>query len=69
QRLTNWESDTLTAGQMTYAATDSWISLLLWKAVVEQGVTDSAYLAELRANGLKAPHPTDNEQEKDRDIE
>lgn len=62
QRLTNWECATLTAGQMTYAATDSWISLLLWKAVVEQGITDSAYLAELRANGLTSAQnaPTDN---------
>lgn len=60
QRLTNWESATLTAGQMTYAATDSWISLLLWKAVVEQGITDSAYLAELRAKGPQPTAPTDN---------
>ncbi len=49
QRLTNWESPTLTAGQMTYAATDSWISLMLWKAVVEQGITESEVLQKMRA--------------------
>lgn len=51
---------------MTYAATDSWISLLLWKAVVEQGITDSQYLAEMRANALKAGN---NEQDKQENIE
>lgn len=48
QRLTNWESPDLTPGQMTYAATDSWISLLLWKAIVEQGVTVSPELQKMR---------------------
>lgn len=66
QRLTNWEGASLTPGQMTYAATDSWISLLLWKAVVEQGITDSQYLAEMRAKGLAADN---NEQDKPENIE
>ncbi len=48
QRLTNWESPVLTQGQMTYAATDSWISLLLWKAIVKEGITESPTLRKMR---------------------
>lgn len=40
QRLTNWEAETLTQGQMTYAATDSWISLQIYNAL-SSGVTES----------------------------
>lgn len=63
QRLTNWESPTLTAGQMTYAATDSWISLLLWKAVVEDGITDSPALADIRAKSSTTSEPQDKKEE------
>lgn len=31
QQLTNWEADTLTAAQKTYAATDAWACLRLYK--------------------------------------
>ncbi len=31
QRLSNWEADILTHGQMVYAATDSWVALELFK--------------------------------------
>ena len=47
QRLTNWEGETLTPGQLTYASTDSWISLLLYKAL-EAGVTESPAVIEAR---------------------
>ena len=63
QRLTNWESPTLTAGQMTYAATDSWISLLLWKAVVEDGITDSPALGDIRAKSSTTSEPQDKQEE------
>ncbi len=47
QRLTNWEGETLTPGQLTYAATDSWVSLQLYKAL-SAGVTDSERVADVR---------------------
>ncbi|GAF04728.1 3'-5' exonuclease [Saccharicrinis fermentans] len=31
QRLSNWEADQLTQGQMVYAATDSWVALEIFK--------------------------------------
>ncbi len=31
QRLSNWEADTLSQGQMVYAATDSWVALEIYK--------------------------------------
>lgn len=30
QRLTNWENNELTESQMTYAATDAWVSLMIY---------------------------------------
>lgn len=48
QRLTNWEGDTLTAGQLTYASTDSWISLRLYEALMA-GITESERVREVRA--------------------
>lgn len=47
QRLTNWESDTLTQGQLTYAATDSWVSLRLYEAL-QAGVVESPLVGEAR---------------------
>lgn len=47
QRLTNWEAETLTQGQMTYAATDSWISLLIYNAF-RAGVTESPAVVAAR---------------------
>lgn len=49
QRLTNWEADTLTPAQQTYAATDSWVSLLLYQAFM-RGVVVHPRLAALRNN-------------------
>lgn len=40
QRLSNWEADVLTDGQLLYAATDAWACLVIYK-----------YLNELRTNG------------------
>jgi ribonuclease D len=34
QRLTNWESDTLTEAQQRYAATDAWICLEIYKELI-----------------------------------
>ncbi len=34
QRLTNWEAPQLSPSQQTYAATDSWISLLTYKGMM-----------------------------------
>ena len=48
---------------MTYAATDSWISLLLWKAVVEDGITDSPALADIRAKSSTTSEPQDKKEE------
>ncbi len=31
QRLSNWEAETLSTAQMTYAATDSWVALEIYK--------------------------------------
>ena len=33
QRLSNWESDTLTESQMNYAATDAWAALLIYEGL------------------------------------
>lgn len=33
QRLSNWESPTLTEGQIHYAATDAWVALGIYKAL------------------------------------
>ncbi|WP_372776026.1 3'-5' exonuclease [Mangrovibacterium sp.] len=35
QRLTNWESDVLTEGQQTYAATDAWIGHEIFQSLIE----------------------------------
>lgn len=56
QRLTNWENASLTPGQIAYAATDSWISLLLYQAL-QSGATESPRLAEIRAT-LASQSPT-----------
>ncbi len=39
QRLSNWEAENLSEGQQLYAATDSWVSLELFKklAVINEG--------------------------------
>lgn len=47
QRLTNWEATVLTEAQLTYAATDSWISLLIYKEYLK-GVTIHPRLLALR---------------------
>lgn len=67
QRLTNWEYQTLTPGQITYAATDSWISLKLYEAL-SAGVTESPSLAAVRqaiANGDIAPAAHKNEEKEE----
>lgn len=35
QRLSNWETETLSEGQITYAATDSWVALEIYKSLEE----------------------------------
>ena len=35
QRLTNWEAETLTEGQMIYAATDAWACVKIYKCLDE----------------------------------
>ncbi len=35
QQLSNWESSDLTPQQMTYAATDAWVSLEIYQQIVE----------------------------------
>ncbi len=35
QRLTNWESDTLTEGQMRYAATDAWACINIYHRLTD----------------------------------
>jgi len=36
QRLSNWNSDRLTESQLVYAATDAWVTLILYKKLVEE---------------------------------
>uniref|UniRef100_A0A6B2LI15 3'-5' exonuclease n=1 Tax=Arcella intermedia TaxID=1963864 RepID=A0A6B2LI15_9EUKA len=36
ERLTNWENRKLTAAQVTYAATDAWISLQVYNEMLQQ---------------------------------
>ncbi len=47
QRLTNWENPILSPSQQTYAATDSWISLLLFNELM-RGTVISPKLLEVR---------------------
>lgn len=63
QRLTNWEGETLTPGQLTYAATDSWVSLQLYKAL-SAGVTESERVADVRRQleSQRGPATDDNTQ-------
>ncbi len=35
QRLSNWEANELTENQMRYAATDAWVSLMIYKGLLE----------------------------------
>ncbi|WP_163712024.1 3'-5' exonuclease [Mangrovibacterium lignilyticum] len=35
QRLTNWESDVLSGGQQTYAATDAWVAHEIFQSLIE----------------------------------
>ncbi len=63
QRLTNWEGETLTPGQLTYASTDSWISLLLYKAL-EAGVTESPAVTEARKQIAERQKDTQQNAEK-----
>ena len=51
QRLSNWENDSLSLSQQLYAATDSWISLLLYLAL-QNGVTEHPRLTAIRAAAL-----------------
>jgi ribonuclease D len=37
QQLSNWESDVLTDQQMNYAATDAWVSLLIYERLFNTG--------------------------------
>lgn len=39
QRLTNWEAETLTEGQMQYAATDAWACVKIYNRLVEMEET------------------------------
>ena len=36
QRLTNWESETLTESQKRYAATDAWATLKIYEALIQE---------------------------------
>lgn len=49
ERLTNWENDVLTSEQLLYAATDSWISLLLYQAL-SRGETVHPRVLEILSN-------------------
>lgn len=40
QRLSNWEADVLSEAQKTYAATDAWASLKIYRALKENGITE-----------------------------
>ncbi len=44
QRLTNWENPTLTAQQIDYAATDSWVSLLMYLAIKDGKTLHPRYI-------------------------
>lgn len=46
QRLSNWEADILTAAQQHYAATDAWVSLLIYKGL-QQGIVEHPRLHEI----------------------
>ncbi len=46
QRLTNWESTQLSPSQQSYAATDSWISLLIYKGMM-QGIFEHERVQEI----------------------
>ena len=37
QQLSNWENETLTPAQMTYAATDAWVCLKLYQELIDRG--------------------------------
>jgi ribonuclease D len=37
QQLSNWEADTLTEAQMVYAATDAWVALAIYLALIQNG--------------------------------
>jgi ribonuclease D len=43
QRLSNWESDTLSQGQIDYAATDAWIALRIYQELM---VLDPSFKAK-----------------------
>ncbi len=44
QRLSNWEADILSSAQMTYAATDSWVALEIYKKL---SVLDSSKVIDV----------------------
>ncbi len=44
QRLSNWEADILSGAQMTYAATDSWVALEIYKKL---SVLDSSKVIDV----------------------
>lgn len=46
QRLSNWEADTLTEAQQHYAATDAWVSLLIYKGL-QNGIVEHPRLHEI----------------------
>lgn len=46
QRLTNWEADTLTQAQQIYAATDAWVSLMIYKGM-QNGIVEHDRVREI----------------------
>lgn len=46
QRLTNWEADALTQAQQIYAATDAWVSLMIYKGMAS-GIIEHERVREI----------------------
>ena len=44
QQLSNWEADKLTEGQMQYAATDAWVSLEIYDALMKTPINNKIKL-------------------------
>lgn len=47
QRLTNWESPTLTEQQQRYAATDAWAALMIYKQLIKEKKLTKAELEQI----------------------